>query len=228
MKSLPDGLKSLCTALGHSFAKPRLLEEALTHPSAGRKAKHLSYERLEFLGDRVLGLVIADMLLRTYPTDSEGDLARRHAALVKRETLVRVAESIGLGEHVLVSKAEGDSGGRANPALLADSCEAILGAMYSDGGLDAAAQFIRRAWTPLMAEAASPPKDAKTAVQEWAQGLGKTLPVYETVAMEGPAHDPHFHVVVRVEGMAPAEGRGASKRAAEQAAAAALLAEISR
>jgi ribonuclease-3 len=231
-------LQALTEALGYRFTRCGLLEDALTHPSAcpGRSARcagsptqadagrrRAAYERLEFLGDRVLGLVVAGMLFHHFTDENEGALARRHAALVCRETLARVALTIGLDCALRVSKGEEEGGGRQNPSMLADACEAVLGAVYADGGLDAAAAAIRRHWEPLMTEAATPPKDAKTALQEWAQGRGKPLPVYQTLGMVGPPHDPVFRVAVSVDGLPTVTGQGASKRAAEQAAATALL-----
>lgn len=215
----------LADTVGHRFQRVDLLDEALTHSSIASRGhrQRPSYERLEFLGDRVLGLVVAEMLITRFPQEAEGALARRLAALVRRESLVRVAEEIDLGGHLALSKAEEDAGGRANPAILADCCEAVIGALYLDGGLDVAAAFVRRHWRRLMEESTTPPKDAKTALQEWAQGLGKPLPVYEMVAMQGPPHDPIFEVAVRVEGMGPETAQGPSKRAAEQAAATAML-----
>ncbi|MBW7849216.1 MAG: ribonuclease III [Rhodospirillales bacterium] len=215
----------LCDALGHRFSNADLLHQALTHPSAGyrRGRGAAAYERLEFLGDRVLGLIVAEMLLERFPTENEGALARRHAALVRREALARVAETIGLPIHLVLSKGEEDGGGRRNPATLADACEAVIGALYCDGGLGACAPFVRSHWEGLMAESARPPQDAKTALQEWAQGCGKPLPSYEMVGMSGPAHDPTFEVAVSVDGYAPVVGQGTTKRAAEQAAARTLL-----
>ncbi|MBC7952670.1 MAG: ribonuclease III [Rhodospirillaceae bacterium] len=224
-------LQDLAQRLGHDFADPELLIQAVTHPSivqgrAPRKAT--PYERLEFLGDRVLGLVVADMLFHRFPLEPEGALARRHAALVRREALARVAAQIGLPEQVLLSKGEQDAGGRANPGLLADACEAVIGALFADAGFEIAQNFVRRMWTPLMDESAAPPKDAKTALQEWAQGLGKKLPVYTTVGMEGPPHDPIFMVSVEVEGVEIVAAKGTSKRAAEQAAATAMLENVTK
>jgi len=226
---MDERLNTLGRALDYRFRRIELLDEALTHPSvaAGRNGKRRTdYERLEFLGDRVLGLVVADMLFQRFPSENEGALARRHAALVCRESLARVALIIGLDRALLVSKGEDDSGGRANPSMLADCCEAVLGAVYADGGLDPAARIVRRHWEPLMGESATPPKDAKTALQEWAQGLGKPLPVYETLGSEGPPHDPKFLVSVRIDGFEPMNGRGSSKRVAEQAAAVAMLEKV--
>lgn len=224
-------IEDLCSRLGHAFSRPALLKDALTHPSASLSRHGRgrgTYERLEFLGDRVLGLIIADMLLATFPEENEGALARRHAALVRREALARVAESIGLGDCILLSKGEEDSGGRSNPAILADACEAVIGALYADGGLAVGAAFVRRHWEPLMIESLKPPKDAKTALQEWAQGLGKPLPTYELKGTKGPQHDPLFEVAVHVDGVEPAIGYGSTKRAAEQAAAGALMEKVGR
>ena len=181
-------------------------------------------ERLEFLGDRVLSLVVADLLMARFPVESEGDLSRRHAALVRPETLARIARETEIDKALLLSRTEEDGGGRENPALLADVCEAIIGALYVDGGLDAARRFIESEWPRLMEENPLPPQDAKTALQEWAQGSGRPLPRYREIARKGPAHVPVFTVEVEVAGSSPARGEGASKRVAEQAAAAAMLA----
>jgi ribonuclease-3 len=219
----------LAQVLGHAFAAPELLEQALTHPSAshGRHGRRPApYERLEFLGDRVLGLVVAEMLYLRFPNEPEGALARRHAALVRRETLARVAGHLELGTHLVMSKGEEDAGGRANPATLADACEALIGALFADAGFDVAAAFVRPRWAALMEECAAPPKDAKTALQEWAQGRGKPLPTYRLLGTEGPPHEPVFLISVTVDGVEPAEGRGTSKRVAEQAAATALLEKV--
>jgi ribonuclease-3 len=210
----------LIQAIGHDFRDPSLIETALTHPGA---AAHSSgpnrFERLEFLGDRVLGLIVADMLLRRFPSESEGALARRLADLAKQETLVTVACQIGIDKTLRLAK--GESRDRSGP--LADACEAVLGAIYLDGGIEPAARLIRACWGPLMEQSPAPPRDAKTALQEWAQGRGRPLPVYTIADRAGPDHEPAFVVRVSVDGFEPADGRGGSKRAAEQAAAAALL-----
>jgi ribonuclease III len=213
---------------GHSFEDPSLLAQALTHPSALARGRSRveSYERLEFLGDRVLGLVVADMLYRAYPDEEEGALARRHSALVCRDALARVAGALDLGDFLTLSRGEEEGGGRRNPAVLADACEALIGALYLDGGLGAAEAFIRRHWSRLMQARQQPPRDAKTALQEWAQGEGRPLPAYETVGVEGPDHAPTFCVRVRVEGLEPVTANGPSKRAAEQAAAERLLSQV--
>lgn len=210
----------LYLSLGHSFRRPELLDEALTHSSAGAGR---DYERLEFLGDRVLGLVVSRLLLQRFPDEKVGQLARRHAALVSEETLARVAERVGLGEFVRLSPGEEQAGGRANAALLADCGEAVIAALYLDGGMEAAERFIALQWTPMMAEAVRPPKDAKTALQEWAQGKGLPLPAYALVERSGPDHDPTFTVAAELRGLPRATASGKSKRAAEQLAAQALL-----
>lgn len=214
--------------LGYRFHDRALLQLALTHSSAvgQRDAPRRSNERLEFLGDRVLGLIIAEMLYKRFAEEPEGALARRHAALVRRAALARVAEEIGLAEHVRVSRAEAEAGGHRNPGLLADTCEAVIAAMYLDGGLAVAERFVVHYWWPLAEEAVRPPKDAKTELQEWAQARGMGLPEYREVTREGPAHAPVFWVEVRLADLPPVVATGASKRAAEQAAARALLARI--
>jgi ribonuclease-3 len=222
-------LDQLSSRLGYRFSRPELLQQALTHPSlqpgsAGRGP----YERLEFLGDRVLGLVVADMLYSQFPQENEGALARRHAALVRRESLARIASGIGLGGALSLSRSEEETGGRHNAGTLADACEAVLGALYADGGLAPAAELIKKLWTPLMAEMTAPPKDAKTALQEWAQARAKGLPVYSTLLVEGPPHNPEFLIGVAIEGVAEASGRGPSKRVAEQAAATNLLEQLEK
>lgn len=210
--------------LDHDFSRPDLLEEALTHPSA--KTGRRCFERLEFLGDRVLGLIVADMLLEGFPDEEEGPLAKRFADLVRRRTLADIAGRLDIGPLLHISKGEEGSGGRDNPSLLANALEALLGALYLDGGLAPAEAFIRRHWTALMKAADSPPEDSKTRLQEWAQAAGRPLPAYTITSEEGPAHEPVFEVEVSVSGQPPFKGRGGSKRAAEQAAAGAMLANV--
>jgi len=230
MTRTADAIGRLEQALGHRFSDPALLDEALTHSSVGSVGdrQRRTNERLEFLGDRVLGLVVADMLFERFPDEEEGALARRHASLVRRDALARVADEIDLAECIRLSRGEEDTGGRRNPGLLADACEAVIAALYLDGGIDAAAKFIRAEWDPLVAEDARPPKDAKTELQEWAQARGLALPSYREVDRKGPAHAPVFRVEVSVADRAPASASGPSKRAAEQAAAEAMLRELGR
>lgn len=219
-------MDELSSITGYEFRDEALARLALTHRSAAGRGRTKTYERLEFLGDRVLALVIADLLYDAYPKEDEGSLAKRLVALVRRETLAEVALSLGLPPLIEMSRGEEDAGGRANPATLADVCEALIGAIYRDGGIEAAQDFIRRNWLNRMASTAKPPKDAKTELQEWAQGQGLDLPDYQEVARSGPDHAPVFSIQVSVHGFPPARGEGATKRAAEQLAAERLLEQL--
>ena len=221
-----DSADTLARRLGHVFNRPELLRTALTHASLGVSRPRDTYQRLEFLGDRVLGLVMADLLMRRHREEKEGDLARRHARLVDRRSLVEVAEAIGLGRHVRMSAGEAASGTRANPAILADVMEAVIGAVYRDAGLEAVAALIERLWADLLERHEEPPQDPKTALQEWAQAQGLPLPAYRTVGRTGPDHEPVFTVEVTVGGHSPASGMGPSRRAAERSAAEAALALV--
>ena len=218
-------LSLLMAEIGHIFNYSDLLRHALTHSSlVGDDSRHIkSNERQEFLGDRVLGLIVADMLITRFPNENEGDISRRHADLVRMETLGRVAGDLDLGRHIKMSRGEEQNGGRENSSLLSDVCEAVIAALYQDGGLEVARTFIERHWAPLIEENLLPPKDAKTALQEWAQAEGHPLPLYTETGRDGPDHDPFFTVEVAVTGLEPASGNGGSKRLAEQAAAAKLL-----
>jgi ribonuclease-3 len=186
-----------------------------------------SNERLEFLGDRVLGLVIAEKLHSLYPDDPEGVLALKLNALVRRETCAAAADKAGLSQHVMLAASEAASGGRRKGAILAGVCEAVIAALYLDGGFDAARAFIERYWEDAFAQLNQDMRDAKTALQEWAQARRDT-PVYKLVGREGPDHAPRFVVEVSIKGETPATGDGHSKREAEQAAARALLARVDR
>ena len=215
-------LRELEEILGHRFARPKLLEHALTHGSIADKSQQ-TYERLEFLGDRVLGLVVADLLFHRFTREAEGALGKRFAALVSRTCLSEVAANLGLGRFLRLSPGESESGGRENPSLLADACEAVIAALYLDGGLDAARRFIEPIWTPLLEASPRPPQDPKTALQEWAQGRQLELPSYQVVDQSGPDHAPKFLVQVSVAGQEPETGEGKSKRMAERVAAGRLL-----
>lgn len=224
------GYAELEAKLGHAFRDPGLLREALTHPSAseGRAGDRSpgDYERLEFLGDRVLGLVVAAYLLDTFKEADAGRLARRYNSLVRGETLSAVADEIGLGAHLRLARSERDSGGAKKPAILANACEAVIGALYLDGGLDVAAGFIHRHWDARADQLIRAPMDAKTRLQERAQKDGHPVPEYRLVRQEGEAHEPRFTVEVLAAGIGSGTGEGGSKRAAEQAAAEALLATL--
>lgn len=224
-----EGLDAFARRLGHAFREPMLLVEALTHPSVSGQKRRLArhgYERLEFLGDRVLGLVIAELLLERFPKEAEGAIAKRHVALVRREALVEVAQAIGLGRHLVLSPGE-EVVGRENPTILADACEAVIGALYRDGGLAAAAGFIRRSWAGFIDQNAAPPQDPKSALQQWALARGLKLPRYVEVSRGGSDHLPVFEIRVEIEGQPSASARGSSKRVAERDAAAALLQRLS-
>jgi ribonuclease-3 len=212
--------------VGYHFSDPSILEIALTHISALRGARNRSnsYQRLEFLGDHVLGLVISDMLYRAFPKADEGELSRRLADLVRKETCTEIARSIDLGAAIRIGSSEANAGARTRPAILADVCEAVIGAVYLDGGYKAAGQLVERLWEVRLRATAQPLRDPKTVLQEWAQARGLPTPAYREVARSGPDHNPEFRVAVQLPAFAPAEGLGRSKRAAEQAAAAAMLA----
>lgn len=224
-------IKELTDRLGHNFANPQLLQDALTHPSlAGFKQRRkgtMPYERMEFLGDRVLGLVIADWLYQKFPDANEGELAKRHAALVNREALRVVAVEIGLGQHLRLAHNEEAGSARKNLATLPDAMEAILGALYLDGGMKAASDFIHRLWQKDITIVETP-SDPKTVLQEWAQGQGLPLPQYKVVEHTGPAHAPKFTIEVTVKGHAPMVASGDSKRAAQKAAAQLLLQHVNK
>jgi ribonuclease III len=209
----------------YSFKDQTLLKKALTHPSSLRSYKVSHFERLEFLGDRVLGLVIADMIYQRYPDEKEGDLAKRFAALVCREACLEVANEIQIGDFLKASLVDM----APHSVILGDAVEALIGAIYLDGGLESAAAFVNRYWPALLEKDIRPPKDAKTTLQELAQStsLG-SAPAYEVLEHSGPAHTPTFKVRVLVIGLGEAVGTGNSKRQAEQMAAKRLLEEINR
>ena len=211
--------------LGYRFADPALLERALTHSSADARS---SNERLEFFGDRVLGLVIAEKLHHLYAQDTEGMLALKLNALVRKEACAAAAERAGLPEFLILASSEANSGGRKKAVILAGACEAVIAALYLDGGVGPARAFIERYWDEAFATLNGVDmRDAKTALQEWAQsGPAKATPAYRLLQREGPDHAPRFVVEVSAAGEAPASGEGRSKREAEQAAAQALLARL--
>lgn len=220
-RKLPE-LSRLETRLDHRFAERSLLETALTHMSADPR-RLASYQRLEFLGDRVLGLSIADMLFTAFPLAEEGDMSRRLADLVRKETCAEVAAAWDLGAHLRLGEGEILAGARKNKAILADACEAIIGAVFIDGGYDAARKLVEAGFGQRLLKPVTPLRDAKTALQEWAQGQGHPTPTYAERARSGPDHAPLFRIVVRIGNLVEAEAEGRSKRLAEQAAAEALL-----
>ncbi len=209
-------MQALQTRIGYSFKDEALLHLALTHPSL---AKEQSNQRLEFLGDSVLGAVVAHLLYELFPNEQEGELARRLAALVRGATLTAIARDIGLAEHLRLASGEA----RDNASNLEDALEALIGAIYLDGGFEAAKAFIEPRWKDLAEKNITAPKDAKTALQEWAQGRGLPIPTYTLVETTGPAHAPEFTVEVSVEDQESTRASAGGKRAAEQLAAGILL-----
>jgi ribonuclease-3 len=217
-------LTQLFERLGYAFKNRSLIELALTHASARPSLKpNEDNERLEFLGDRVLGLAIAELLTASFPDASEGELARRFNQLVRAETCAEVAQDWELGKLILMSGGEAGSGGRGKKTILANACEAVLGAIFIDGGYAAAREIVHRFWAAELSGYGLATPDAKSVLQEWAQGRRLPLPRYIEIAREGPDHAPHFTAEVQIDGVAPERGHGANKRAAEQAAAFAML-----
>lgn len=206
--------------MGHSFKNKSLLIEALTHPSLEGEAH---YQRLEFLGDRVLGMVIAGRLYEKFKGETEGRLSRRLAALVRKETLGQIALKLDLGPLIRMTPTVERGGGRKNPSILSDVLEALIGALYLDGGYGAALVFVEKVWAENL-EGKTAGKDPKTGLQEWAQSRGLPLPEYEILEQSGPDHSPSFKIGVSVEGLGSASAKGNSKRQAQTRAAEKLLA----
>ena len=220
---LSGTLRELSGRLGHEFRDPSLLVRALTHGSRGGEGDN---QRLEFLGDRVLGLVVAEALLEADPQADEGRIAPRFNALVRRETCAEVARGIDLGAGLKLGRSEMIGGGRKKEALLADAMEAVIAAVYLDGGLEAARRVILGLWADRIAQAPEDARDAKSALQEWAQARGLTPPDYLLIGREGPDHAPRFVIEARLPTGEAERAEGATKRAAEHAAAAALLGRL--
>lgn len=218
-------LTGLETALGYRFKNRALLDGALTHASRrSEEADGEDNERLEFLGDRVLGLAIAELLLERDPKASEGALARRFNLLVRKEACARIARMLGAGPLLLLSAAEDDSGGREKDTILADATEAMLAAIFLEAGYGVVRTVVRHLWSPLVDGLPETVSDAKSMLQEWAQGQGLPLPRYTEIERTGPHHAPLFTTEVSIDGKRPARGSGTSKRSSEQAAASAMLA----
>ncbi len=220
---LSADLKALEGRLGHQFRTPDHLLRAVTHASISSVTRP-DNQRLEFLGDRVLGLVMAEALLDADPGASEGQLAPRFNALVRKETCADVARAVGIGEVLKLGRSEMLSGGRRKDALLGDALEAVIAAVYLDGGFEPAKALVLRLWGDRVGAVASDARDAKTALQEWAQARGMPPPTYTETGRSGPDHQPQFTVVVTLENGARAEAQAGTKRIAEQQAAKALLA----
>jgi ribonuclease-3 len=224
MNTRAEAVGALEERLGHAFADPTLLERALTHASVGGGAgKTRDNEILEFIGDRVIGLLAAERLAELYPQAPEGELTVRLHGLVNRDACARVARRMGLGPALRLAGGETKTGGREKDSILGDACEAVMAAVHLDGGLAVARAVFLELWAEEFESAATQSRDPKTALQEWAQGQGKSLPAYVVLARTGPDHAPVFTVEVAVDGLAPAVAEGHSRRDAEKAAAAALL-----
>lgn len=210
--------------LGYKFKNKKLLEEALSHPSLDNG---VSYERMEFLGDSVLDIVISELLYEKHPDEKEGELAKRRAALICGATLSNVALSIGIGKYIKMSAGEESGGGRENSANLENVFEAIIAAIYLDGGIEPARKFINGLFEKLAGDMKEAPKDPKTSLQEWAQARGFPIPSYKMLKQEGPAHEPLFTIEVSVEGYDSVKAEGTSKKQAEILAAAKMLEKVS-
>jgi ribonuclease III len=219
-------IRAFMARLGHDFARPELLVRALTHGSIA-SATRPDNQRLEFLGDRVLGLIMAEALFQADMGASEGQLAPRFNTLVRGETCAAIARELGLGEVLKLGRSEMMSGGRRKEALLADAMEAVLAAVYLDAGFEAARAVVLRHWAGRLDSVAEDARDAKTALQEWAQAQGMPPPSYEQTERSGPDHAPVFLITVKLADGREAQARGAgTKRSIEQAAAQALLARL--
>jgi ribonuclease-3 len=209
--------EKLQARLGYRFADLDMLERALTHSSAISPGKRIerSYQRLEFLGDRVLGLVVADMLYQRYPSSNEGELSRSLNTLVRKETCADIARQLDLGSEMILGDSEARSGGADKDAILGDITEAIIGAIYLDGGLEPARAFIEQHFEDYLADGQANRADAKTTLQEWAQARGLEPPHYALVERTGPDHAPQFTIRVELTGFDPIDAMGPSKKIAE-------------
>jgi len=207
----------------YKFTDKTLLKAALTHSSAGGTS---NYERLEFLGDRVLGLVIAEFLFKNFPDEQEGDMAKRLAALVQGKTLAQVSSRIPLSDYIIFSEAEAAAGGAENEHILADVFEALIGAIYLDSGLEQCHNLIQTQWADVLVTMKEPPQHPKTALQEWAQGQGLPLPAYEIIGQDGPDHAPIFKIELTVLGYEKISATGRSRAEAEKNAAKIFMANI--
>lgn len=207
-------MKALMQALGYTFRDEALLRLALTHPSVGREDN----QRLEFLGDAVLQYIMTDMLYRSHPVDREGSLTHLRALLVCEDALSQVAKKLGIGEALLMDHGEEQTGGREKPSVLCDAMEAVLAAVYLDGGMEAARGVVERNW-PRPEEVHRPMQDSKGRLQEKLQQAGGHTPTYQILDQQGPPHDPMFRAAVYQDGVELARGTGKNKKQAEQAAA---------
>ena len=210
--------------LAYTFRDKTLIERALTHSSLGAP----DYERLEFLGDRVLGLIIAEELFKKFPKEKEGLLAKRFSGLVQRETLAAIATETNLDENILLSEQERLAGGLKNENLLSDIVEALLGAIYMDGGIAPCKDFVLKAWRSHFDDMKLPPQEPKTALQEWAQARGLNPPSYKIIDQEGPDHAPLFTIEVALDTFGVEHAKGPSRRVAEKVAAQVFLNKLNK
>ncbi len=216
-----ENLEKLEKILGYSFKNKHLLKQALTHSSYTSKLTE-NYERLEFLGDRVLGLTIAALLYRMFPNEPEGNLSQRHTGLVNKDCVSEVAKHLGLDKFVILANEEI----RENENVLCDVCEAVIGAIFIDAGCEQAVDFVNQHWKDLIDKNVAPPKDAKTMLQEAAHNLGLSSPQYKLIGREGSEHEPLFHMEVSFSNGVAETGVGRNKKLAEQEAAAKMLVKL--
>ena len=210
--------------INYNFSDMKILKEALTHPSISYVDEHKnSYERLEFLGDTVLSMIVAKMLFIHFPNESEGDLSKRHVELVKGETLAKIASDINLGQFIVMSQGEKDNGGQKNIRNLENTMEALIGAIYIDGGIECVKDFIFKYWMPIISQMESPPKNVKSTLQEWAQQRSLPIPQYKLLDASGPPHSPVFRIELSLNGFIPVVVKAKNKRAGEQMAAKLML-----
>lgn len=213
--------------LGYSFKDKKLLKQALTHPSSKKNKTALDYERMEFLGDSVLGLVVSEILYKNYPQEKEGQLAKRRAAIVCRDSLYKIAKKISIGEYLILGTGEDQIGGRNNKANLENTLEAITAAIYLDGGLEEARKFIERLFSTFIESMQSPPKDPKSQLQEWAQARGLELPKYEVISITGPSHEPAIEIKLSL-GEYNVTHTASSRKEAERVSAEKLIEKIEK
>lgn len=221
-----EPLEALEARIGHVFARRPLLVEALTHMSAAKEGRGPHYQRLEFLGDRVLGIVVATRLFETWPDANEGELSKRFSEIVRKETCADVAIAWGCVSHIVFGHGIGRTAARANKSILGDVCESIIGAVHVDGGFEAASRVVEAGFGDLVTARRAIPRDPKTALQEYLQGRGEPPPHYRLLGRSGPEHAPIFRVGAAIEGMETIAGEGSSKRAAEQDAARQVLSAL--
>lgn len=211
--------------IGYNFKDKKLLKQALTHPSSKKSRTSPDYERLEFLGDSVLNLLVSEILFGDYPNENEGKLAKRRAAIVCRDSLSKIAKDISLGEHLILGSGEAQIGGRQNKANLENALEALVAAVYLDGGLKSVRAFVNKFFAKYITEMEKPPKDPKSMLQEWAQARGLSLPKYKVVSITGPSHEPKIEVELTL-GEYSASHTASSRKEAERIAAEKLLKKI--